>query len=69
MLRRFVWRATVEGHQRRGPPRRPRDLGAPLIAADAGHFDAIGAAVDRLLEPVQRFVHRRPGVLGSREAL
>jgi hypothetical protein len=48
VLRRFVRRLTVEGHERRHAAGRPGDLRAPPIARHRADFDDVGSTVNRV---------------------
>ena len=50
MVRRFVGRAPIEGHQRARAARGLGDLRTPFVEADGRHFDTILAAIDDLFE-------------------
>jgi hypothetical protein len=51
LLRRFIRRLTVKGHERRGHAGYPSDLRAPAVA-DERHFDFIPAAAYGFFEVV-----------------
>jgi hypothetical protein len=54
---RFVWRWSIEGHQRDRAPGNPDDTGAPTVGRDSGHLDQVGVPADQFFEAMDGYAH------------
>jgi hypothetical protein len=53
----FVWRWSIEGHQRHRAPWNPDDAGAPAVGRDSGHLDQVGVPADQFFEAMDGDAH------------
>jgi hypothetical protein len=54
---RFVWRRSVEGHQRDRAPGNPDDASAPAVGRDRGYLDQVRVSSDQFLEAMNGYAH------------
>ena len=53
----FVWRRSIEGHQRHRAPGNADDAGAPSVVRDRGHFDQVRVSADQFFEAMDGDAH------------
>jgi hypothetical protein len=53
--RGFVWRRSVERHERDRAPRNPNDARAPAVVGDGGHLDQVRVSADQFFEAMDGY--------------
>jgi hypothetical protein len=53
----FVWRRSVEGHQRGRAPAIPDEAGAPAAVRDRGDLDQVRVSADQFFEAMDGYAH------------